>query len=88
MSSILTKIASHKLAQIRQRKAGLREEELQIMALATPVAPHPLRESLRRPAGDPIHVIAECKKASPSRGLLVPDYDPVALAGHYERAGA
>lgn len=33
-------------------------------------------------------VIAECKKASPSRGLLVDEYDPVAIAGAYQAAGA
>jgi indole-3-glycerol phosphate synthase len=33
-------------------------------------------------------VIAECKRRSPSRGVLRPDYDPVAIALGYEKAGA
>lgn len=35
-----------------------------------------------------LSVIAECKKASPSKGLLVPNYNPVTLATTYVRAGA
>jgi indole-3-glycerol phosphate synthase len=40
-------------------------------------------------AGVPGHrIIAECKRRSPSRGVLRPDYDPVAIALGYEKAGA
>jgi indole-3-glycerol phosphate synthase len=44
------------------------------------------REALTR--GDRLNVIAECKRRSPSRGVLRQDYDPVAIATAYERAGA
>jgi indole-3-glycerol phosphate synthase len=37
---------------------------------------------------DRLNVIAECKRRSPSRGVLRRDYDPVAIARSYERAGA
>ena len=35
-----------------------------------------------------INVIAECKRRSPSKGVLAPDYDPVSIARQYERGGA
>jgi indole-3-glycerol phosphate synthase len=34
------------------------------------------------------NVIAECKRRSPSKGVLAQDYDPVAIASRYERGGA
>ena len=37
---------------------------------------------------DRVNVIAECKRRSPSRGLLSHDYDPAAIAREYERGGA
>jgi len=44
------------------------------------------------PAGNTSHparrIIAECKRRSPSRGVLRAIYDPVAIAGSYETAGA
>jgi indole-3-glycerol phosphate synthase len=51
----------------------------------------------RRPAGQPfraslaapgVRVVAECKRRSPSRGVLRVDYDPAAIASSYEQAGA
>ncbi len=35
-----------------------------------------------------VNVVAECKRRSPSRGVLAPEYDPVRLAMAYERGGA
>lgn len=46
------------------------------------------RAALKRPADDTIHVIAECKKGSPSKGVFVKDYDPVVIAYTYLLGGA
>jgi indole-3-glycerol phosphate synthase len=77
---ILDRILAHKYLEVAQRRARLPLEGLREQALAQ----SPPRDFLgalkqaQRPA-----LIAECKKASPSRGLLQPEYDPAQLARIY-----
>lgn len=59
-------------------------EDLRAMAAVAP-KPRDFAAAIRAPG---VSLIAECKKASPSKGLLVPNYDPVRLAKTYEKAGA
>jgi len=46
------------------------------------------REALRRDRGEPVRVIAESKKGSPSKGVFVEDYDPVLTGLRYVEGGA
>src|SRR5512139_2806115 len=82
---ILDQILANKIIEVAQRRSSAPIEQLRERALAHPppldfIAA--LRQA-RRPA-----LIAECKKASPSKGLLRPEYDPAQLARTYAANGA
>jgi indole-3-glycerol phosphate synthase len=79
---ILEKIVAHKRGEI----AGLPKVDRAV--LRDLPACRGFRAALKRPTGDTIHVIAECKKGSPSKGVFVKDYDPVVIAYTYLLGGA
>jgi len=82
--SILKEIMAHKRLQLPDVMRTRPVAELEALAsFAAP--PKSLLEALR-PAG--VSLIAECKRASPSRGLIARHYDPAHLATEYRRGGA
>lgn len=82
---MLTDLLAGSLADAAARRAALPLAELEARALARPAALDALE--FLRPA-DHIKVIAEIKRASPSRGELAEIRDPAALAAQYEAGGA
>ncbi len=82
--TILDRIVAAKREELAAAKAALPLAALKARLAEAPVA-RPFARALRTPG---ISLIAEVKKASPSRGVLRADFDPVALAKEYADAGA
>ena len=76
--------ATRRIVEVREAREGL--SALERRARAVEPRPGVFSEALART--DRINVIAECKRRSPSRGVLRRDYDPVAIAQSYAAAGA
>ncbi|HEX2800966.1 MAG TPA: indole-3-glycerol phosphate synthase TrpC [Phenylobacterium sp.] len=89
MSDVLARIADYKRQDVARRKAARPLAEIEAAARAAPSQPRGFRAALER-AHQPgrLALIAEIKKASPSKGLIRPDFDPPALARAYEDGGA
>ncbi|PPC78968.1 indole-3-glycerol phosphate synthase TrpC [Pokkaliibacter plantistimulans] len=86
--TVLRRILNRKAEEVAERSRTVSIADLEAMAREQS-APRGFHASMqaRIAKGDPA-VIAEVKKASPSKGLLRADFDPVAIAQSYEKGGA
>ena len=88
MSDTLSKIVDDKRVHVTARRKQHPQGDLEKAAKAAE-APRGFAEALKSTvAAGRYGLIAEIKKASPSKGLIRPDFDPPSLARAYERGGA
>lgn len=88
MSDFLAAVARERRERVLREERTRSTRDLRDAAEARRGDARPFEEALRRAAGGRLRVIAEVKRASPSAGVLQPDYDPAATAAAYETAGA
>lgn len=85
MTTILDQLAGHARGRTEQAKKKMSLEAVKQQALSLPKEMFVFEKALKEPG---ISFICECKKASPSKGCISPDFPYLQIAKEYEAAGA
>ena len=88
MAQILDDIIKKTKADLEQRKVEYPMDWLGRSLSFNPFVPKDVKSALRATEENPYRIIAEVKKASPSKGVIRKDFDPMQIAQAYEKGGA
>ncbi len=88
MADILDEIIRKTKADLEKRKVEYPVDWLGRSLAFNPFVPKDVQGFLRSTEDNPYRIIAEVKKASPSKGIIREDFDPVEIAQAYEKGGA
>ncbi len=83
--TILEQLAEHARERVERAKKTVSADEIKNKAMSMPKGDFGFERALRK---DGIAFICECKKASPSKGLIAPEFPYLDIAKEYEAAGA
>lgn len=83
--TILDKLAAHAFERVKEGEKRVSFNEVKGKALALPKGDFAFEMALKKPD---ISFICECKKASPSKGIIAEDFPYLKIAEEYEKAGA
>ncbi len=88
MAQILDDIIKKTREDLEKRKVDYPVEWLGRSLAFNPFVPKDVKSALRSTEENPYRIIAEVKKASPSKGVIREDFDPMVIAQAYEKGGA
>lgn len=88
MSQILQEIIRVTKDDLKKRKIEFPIDWLGRSLAYNPFIPKDVKSALRSTQENPYRIIAEIKKASPSKGIIREDFDPITIAQAYEKGGA
>ena len=85
---ILDEILERTKIDLERKKTRVSFDELGRTLSANPFMPRDVKNALKSSIDEPIRIIAEVKKASPSKGIIRENFDPIQIAIEYEKGGA